>query len=173
MQGMTAAPLILTLQLDPASQKRFDAERAAHFPPERNYLSAHLTLFHHLPGEAIDAIDDRLRSVSAIQAGLALEVAGVWMMGRGVAYRLHAPALIRLHADLAQVWRDWLTPQDRQALRPHITIQNKVPPAQARALHERLQIGFVPFEVRGIGLLLWHYRGGPWSLACAYPFGVG
>ena len=45
------APLILTLKLDQASFTRLDALRQAHFPPERNWLSAHLTLFHHLPGD--------------------------------------------------------------------------------------------------------------------------
>lgn len=167
---MTLAPLILTLQLDAAAQARFDAERAAHFPAKRNYLAAHLTLFHHLPGEAIDAIDARLRAVGTGRCSFPLEVLGPWMMGRGVAYRLRSPALVELHAGLAKAWWDWLTPQDRQSLRPHITIQNKVDAGEARALHARLQAGFVPFEVKGIGLRLWHYQGGPWAPAAGYQF---
>lgn len=167
---MNAAPLILTLQLDPAAQARFDAEREAHFPPERNYLRAHLTLFHHLPGEAIDTIDGRLRAVSPGQRCFALAVQGLWMMGRGMAYRLDAPVLAELHAGLAEAWQDWLTPQDRQPLRPHVTIQNKVDAVQARALHSRLQAGFTRFEVQGIGLSLWRYQGGPWAWAATYPF---
>ncbi|MBC4018548.1 2'-5' RNA ligase family protein [Siccirubricoccus deserti] len=146
------------------------AERKVHFPSERNYLPAHLTLFHHLPGAAIEAIGSRLRAACAGQPCFTLEVHDLWMMGRGVAYRLRSPALARLHAELAEVWRDWLTPQDRQLLRPHVTIQNKASAEQARALHDRLRSGFAPFEVQGTGLLLWHYRGGPWEPAAAYPF---
>jgi hypothetical protein len=165
------APLILTLRLDAASQARFDAERMAHFPPERNFLAAHLTVFHHLPGEAADGIARTLRAVCARQPGFALEVQDLWMMGRGVAYRLRSPDLSRLHAGLAEAWRDWLTPQDRQRLQPHVTIQNKVPADQARALHHRLRAGFAPFAVEGRGLLLWHYRGGPWDPAGTFAFG--
>jgi hypothetical protein len=164
------APLILTLRLDAAAQARFDVERGAHFPPERNHLAAHLTLFHHLPGAAIEAIGNRLRAVCDGQPCFALEVHDLWRMGGGVAYRLRSPMLARLHAGLAEAWRDWLTAQDRQPLRPHVTIQNKVSAERARALHDRLRSGFVPFEVQGTGSLLWHYRGGPWELAAAYSF---
>ena len=34
-------------------QAAFDRLRTAHFPPERNQLAAHLTLFHHLPPSAL------------------------------------------------------------------------------------------------------------------------
>ena len=44
-------PLIVTLTLDAPARERFDALRRRHFPPERNHLAAHLTLFHALPGE--------------------------------------------------------------------------------------------------------------------------
>ncbi|WP_043360656.1 2'-5' RNA ligase family protein [Belnapia sp. F-4-1] len=163
-------PLILTLALDPATQARFDRERRAHFPPERNHLAAHLTLFHHLPGEAIDEIAAHLAETSRDQPALDLTVEDVWMMGRGVAYRLRAPGLTTLRAGLAAGWRDWLTPQDRQPLRPHVTIQNKVTAEAARALHASLRTAFTPFTARGTGLLLWHYRGGPWESAGAFPF---
>ncbi|MBL6078171.1 2'-5' RNA ligase family protein [Belnapia sp. T18] len=163
-------PLILTLALDPGTQARFDRERRAHFPPERNHLAAHLTLFHHLPGEAIDEIAARLAETSRCQPGLDLAVEDVWMMGRGVAYRLRAPGLVTLRAGLAAGWQDWLTPQDRQPLRPHVTIQNKVTAEAARALHGNLRAAFTPFTARGTGLLLWHYRGGPWEAAGTFPF---
>jgi 2'-5' RNA ligase len=163
-------PLILTLQIDPAAQGRFDAERTAHFPPKRNHLPAHLTLFHNLPSTAAEAIGSRLRAACDVQPSFALEVHDLWMMGQGVAYRLRSSALTRLHATLAETWRDWLTPQDRQPLRPHVTIQNKAGAEQARLLHDQMRAGFVPFEICGMGLLLWHYRGGPWEPAATYPF---
>ena len=43
-------PLILTLALDGATFAPLDALRRPHFPPERNLVPAHLTLFHALPG---------------------------------------------------------------------------------------------------------------------------
>ena len=49
-------PLIVTLLLEEAAQQRFDRLREQHFPPERNHLAAHVTLFHALPGEQLDAV---------------------------------------------------------------------------------------------------------------------
>lgn len=165
-----ADPLILTLGLDPDTQARFDRERQTHFPPARNHLAAHLTLFHHLPGEAIGDITACLAEACRTQRAFDLAVEDVWMMGRGVAYRLRAPELTTLHAGLAATWQGWLTPQDRQKLRPHVTIQNKVTAEAARALHASLRAAFNPFTALGTGLLLWHYRGGPWEPAGAFPF---
>ena len=53
MPAPAPAPLILTLALDADSQAHFDALRKQHFPPAINYLAAHLTLFHHLPGQRV------------------------------------------------------------------------------------------------------------------------
>ena len=49
-------------------------------------------------------------------------------------------------------------------------MQNKVEPAAARALLAELGAGFVPWDARGEGLLLWRYRGGPWEPAADIPF---
>ncbi len=45
------APLILTLAFDESTFARFDGERRRHFPEKLNFIPAHATLFHHLPGE--------------------------------------------------------------------------------------------------------------------------
>ncbi|GAA3929205.1 hypothetical protein GCM10022406_13370 [Hymenobacter algoricola] len=52
-----------------------------------------------------------------------------------------------------------------------MTVQNKVPPAAARALHEQLTAEFTPFEAVGTGLQLWAYRGGPWEALATFGFG--
>ncbi len=44
-----AGPLIVTALLGSADQAVFDRLRSAHFPPERNQLQAHLTMFHAIP----------------------------------------------------------------------------------------------------------------------------
>lgn len=168
---MEAAPLILTLALDPTSQAFFDDQRRAHFPPERNHLAAHLTLFHALPGAEVAAIETTLADVCAAQELLDLPVRGVQFLGRGVAYTLDSVELRALHHRLQSAWRTWLTPQDRQPLRPHVTVQNKVEPVVARALFAQLEAGFVPFRALGMGLQLWTYRGGPWDARASWGFG--
>lgn len=164
------APLILTLGMDAASFGLFDALRRAHFPPERNFIPAHLTLFHHLPGERGDDVAAALAAACAEEAPIDLAATGLRPLGRGVAFDLEAPRLLALRRRLAELWAPWLTAQDRAGFRPHVTVQNKVTPPEARALLERLRAGFAPFPVRGDGLLLWRYLGGPWEPAGEFPF---
>jgi 2'-5' RNA ligase len=171
MHSPHIAPLILTLTLDEASQAFFDDLRRQYFPAKINYLSAHLTLFHALPGAEQATIAADLGAEAAAQPGpLPLQATGVKFMGRGVMYTLDNPALPALHKRLQRQWQPWLSSQDQQGLRPHITVQNKVDPAVARQLHEELAAGFQPFEALGTGLALWAYRGGPWELLQQFPF---
>ncbi len=160
--------LILTLRLDEASFARFEGERRAHFPPERNFIPAHLTLFHALRDE--EEVTARLGAVCAATPALSLRVSGLRSLGRGVAYEIEAPELIRLRCDLAAHWHEALTPQDRQGWRPHVTVQNKVAPEAARTLLAELSARFQPWEARGEGLLLWRYLGGPWEALGEFPF---
>jgi 2'-5' RNA ligase len=170
-QEVSDAPLVLTLAFDAPSFERFDALRREHFPPGRNIVPAHLTLFHALPGAEEPAILADLAAVcQGREAPLHLAVTGLRFLGKGVAYVLASPELVTLRADLAGRWAAWLTPQDRQPFRPHVTVQNKAAPEAARALHERLSASFVPFEVATAGLLLWRYLGGPWEEVARVPF---
>jgi 2'-5' RNA ligase len=164
-------PLILTLQMDERSQEHFDRLRELHFPPDRNYLGAHLTLFHKLPGEREAEISNGLREICREHEPLVLAATGLRSLGRGVAYELSSPQLSALRRELVRSWEPWLGAQDRQGFKPHITVQNKVSPEQAGVLHQELQATFSPFEVEGIGLSLWRYLGGPWELAGTYLFG--
>ncbi|WP_174298121.1 2'-5' RNA ligase family protein [Sphingomonas bacterium] len=164
------APIILTALLAPEDQAWFDAARRAHFPPERNQLAAHLTMFHHLPPAIAPELKRRLsqatRGVSAPPARLA----GLVSLGRGVAYRIESQELAAIRADLADAFAPLLMPQDRQGWRAHVTIQNKVEPAAARALLAHLQAGFVARPVRIAGLASWWYRGGPWEALSRHMF---
>lgn len=99
-----------------------------------------------------------------------MDVAGLRFLGRGVAYDLASPEAAALRARLAARWGDMLGAQDRQRIRPHVTIQNKVEPVQARALHAALSAGFVPYAVGAEGIDLWEYRGGPWFHLETFPF---
>ena len=163
-------PLILTLALDAEATAFFNDLRRQHFPPNRNYLDAHLTLFHHLPGARFEELTQQLAARSRVQSPLQLRVAGVQFLGQGVAYSVQSPKLEVLHRELQAQWLPDLTPQDQQRRRPHVTIQNKVRPEVARALHEQLTAEFTPFEALGTGLQLWAYRGGPWEWLRTFPF---
>jgi len=160
---MLAEPLILTLRLDAASFRLFDGLRRAHFPAERNFIPAHVTLFHHLPGPQVDGIKADLRRVCRDTGMLDLDVHAVKSIGRGCAYQIRSRGLDELRDRLADLWADWLIPQDRQGFKPHVTVQNKVTPAVAKETLMQLQSGFTPFTARGEGLLLWRYLGGPWE----------
>jgi 2'-5' RNA ligase len=178
-------PLIVTLLVDSDAQERFDRLRAAHFParpltasrrggaraPGEGVfrLAAHVTLFHALPGEQVGEVRQAL-ATAASRRPFGVSVTGVRMLGRGVALDLEALELTTLRASLAAVFRPWLTDQDRQWSRPHVTVQNKVEPAVARALHAELAAAFQPESVTATGLGLWHYRGGPWEPGGEFPF---
>ena len=162
MIGDTAAPIIVSALFGTQDQAWFDGLRRAHFPVERNQLAAHLTLFHHLPPSIAPELKRRLAEATRAPAPPA-RVAGVFSLGRGVALRIDCPGLAAIRADLADAFTGMLTPQDGQGWRAHVTVQNKVEPAVAKALLAQLQAGFAPRPVAIAGLAAWWYRGGPWE----------
>jgi hypothetical protein len=149
-----------------------DGLRQRHFPPERNYLRAHLTLFHHLPPSAEAEIAGLLCDLTRAPAPKA-QISGLINLGRGVAYRIESPELVDIRTMIAEHFAPLLTPQDKAGWRPHVTVQNKVDPARSRALLLKLEDGFAAQGVEIAGLALWHYLGGPWQSAGAWRFGNG
>ena len=164
------APLILTLRMDERAFAYLDGLRRRHFPPERNLIPAHLTLFHKLPGEEEDAITADLAGACRDTAPMLLTVGGLRSLGRGVALTVQPGGLDGVRRRLALSWAAWLGAQDRQRFQPHVTLQNKVAPDQARTLMADLAAGFAPFTITGQGFLLWRYLGGPWDLVGDYSF---
>ena len=112
----------------------------------------------------------RALALAADRPSFPVAVTGVRFLGRGVALDLAAPELTGLRADVAAEFAADLTPQDRQWKHPHVTVQNKVAPDVARALHAQLSAGFTPWTATARGLGLWHYRGGPWEPDSEFPF---
>jgi 2'-5' RNA ligase len=163
------SPRILTLRLNEEAFSFFNSLRITYFPPERNVLSAHLTLFHHLPANETKIEEDALR-LSQAQTVFTLRVAGIVSIGKGVAYKLESSALLKIHGDLQKRWQAYLTPQDKQKLWPHVTVQNKVAPMLAKQTLEGLKPSFQPFNAYGLGLELWSYEGGPWKFLQYFPF---
>ena len=164
-------PLVVTLQLDAATQERFDAERRELFPPGRTAVGAHVTLFHALPAHLREVAEVELDRLAGTPP-FPVQVTDVFPLGRGVAYRLAAEEAHRLHRRLQERWQAHLTRQDAQPFRPHVTVQNKVEPEVARATLERLRASFRPLSASAVGLELWRYDGGPWTLLRRWTFGT-
>lgn len=162
-------PLLVTATLDPVAHAFFDGLRREHFPPERNHLAAHVTLFHALPGAQRAQVHDAVVAAAAGAAEMTAEVEGLRSLGGGVAYSLECPALARVRAGLADVFDAWLTRQDAQRFWAHVTVQNKVPAPRARETLAALEALEVP-PVTVTGLALWFYRGGPWEPLSEHPF---
>ena len=91
-------------------------------------------------------------------------------LGGGVAYRIVSDELDAIRDDIAEAFHGSLSAQDAAGWRPHITVQNKVPPNDARKLQGRLEADFRPraLAIRGLGLH--RYLGGPWETLTIYPF---
>ena len=158
-----AAPIILTALMERPAFERFDALRRAHFPPERNFIPAHITLFHHLPGTRAAEIAADVKDEARHHLAMEVRAVRLHMMGRGVSYVLESRELADFRTRLAERWAADLVPQDRQGWRPHVTVQNKVAPEAAEALHREMSAGFQPFGFEVQGATLWFYRGGPWE----------
>ena len=162
-------PLIVSAKIDDKAQQFFNAKREQHFPPERNYLDAHLTLFHKLPAEEIETIKSQLEQAATQTPIIQAKTTDIMFMGFGSAYIIEAPDLCEMRKKLAQKWQMWLTPQDKNRFKPHVTFQNKVKANIAEELYKTEKEIFEPFNLGIIALSLWHYNNGPWQHIKNYP----
>lgn len=163
------APIIVTAMLGASDFTWADGIRRTHFPPERNLVPAHITLFHHLPPGVADELRDQLKAETRASAPAA-RLSGLRHLGRGVAYQVDSPGLGAIRERLADHFTGLLMPQDQAAWRPHITIQNKVEPKVAKALLTELEAVFAPRPLKIVGLASWWYRGGPWEKLSEHRF---
>ncbi|MEE4310589.1 MAG: 2'-5' RNA ligase family protein [candidate division KSB1 bacterium] len=170
MTHLSTEPLVLTLMLDDDTFATFDNLRREYFPPERNHIPAHLTLFHALPGREKERIIRTLDQTCSRTMAFPVHFSSVRFLGGGVAIDVDSDHLESLRNKLASEWKYWLTKQDSQRYRPHITIQNKVSPNSARLLFNTIQYKWEAMEGWGMGLLLWTYIGGPWKLEKSFFF---
>ena len=161
--------LIVTAELGAEEFAWLDAQRRAYFPPERNQLSAHLTMFHALPPSGEAEVRRELARQAAEPAPRAM-LGGLMNLGRGVAYRVISDDLEFIRREIAGCFHGLLTAQDAQGWRPHITVMNKGEPSAAKALLRKLEQGFEPrpLAIRGLGLH--RYLGGPWEPLGSWSF---
>ena len=164
-----SAALIVTAELGGEDFAWLDALRRRQYPPERNQLPAHLTVFHALAPSAEREIRDRLADFAAGPAPAA-HIAGIMDLGGGVALRVVSDELDALRDGLAHDLHGLLGAQDAGGWRPHVTIQNKVSPKIARDLVRSLEkeLKLRPLRIAGLGLH--RYLGGPWQTLALYKF---
>lgn len=164
-----AGALIVTAELGPEDFAWLDRLRKAYFPPDRNWLTAHLTMFHALPPSTEREVRTSL-SYYANAPRPRASIEGLMNLGGGVAYRVISADLDRLRGQLAEDFHGLLSAQDSAGWRPHVTVQNKVTVKEARALLARLERGFEPRPLAISGLALHRYLDGPWESLAHYPF---
>lgn len=172
MAGPVSSPLIITAELGAEDFQWLDFLRRKHFPPERNHVRAHLTMFHALPPSVEAEVRHRLGQLAKASPPQAL-VTGLMNLGGGVAYRVASDDLDGIRAELAAGFHGLLSAQDSGGWRPHVTIQNKVAPKLARELIQELEVRFEARPLRISGLGLHRYLGGPWETLATYPFRGG
>lgn len=165
---MIKPPFILTLTIDKEAFLFFNTLRQENFPASRNFINAHITLFHALPNNK--SIVSDVKDVCYRQKPFILTVKEPASIGKGVAFKIESNELLQLHKSLQIRWQDFLTQQDRQKLWPHITVQNKVAVQKAQELLNKLKDTFTPMLVPATGLQLWEYLNGPWKLVEDFPF---
>lgn len=170
MSGADDAPLIVTALLPRDLQARFTALRTEYFPPERNYLEAHVTLFHALPAMCEGEALTYLKRVAGEFAPVDARVEGLMPLGGGTAIKLSSPDILALREMIADHFRGMLTQQDQHRPRLHVTIQNKVPGKEAQALQAALAGTIDPHPFSFRGLALHRYRGGPWEMIKEFAF---
>lgn len=166
MTDSTGPIFILTAELDAENFAWLDGLRRAHFPAERNFLSAHLTMFHRLSPLHIE----RLLAIPLPSGPMKIAFTGVTFLGFGSAIRATSGELERLREELKDGMGDEFSRQDAQRWSPHVTVQNKVAPGEARGLFTTLDDTFTPRDGETLGLLVWQYLGGPWKLSHRLPF---
>lgn len=170
MTGAGDAPLIVTAQLPRDLHTRFTALRDAHFPAERNYLEAHVTLFHALPPMCEAEACTYLKRIAGEFAPIQGRVEALMSLGRGTAIKLSSPDMLVLRDMIAEHFCGMLTQQDQHRPRLHVTIQNKVSGAEAKALQSALADTIEPRSFAFRGLALFRYRGGPWEAVKEFAF---
>ena len=165
-------PLILTFKLDVNSQKTLDTWRETYFPLVRNHLKAHLTIYHQLPGQQLEAIKGALASFAQDEDPPPILFETLMHRGGFVGVALASPALLELKNRIDLLLKDSLRAQDCKSYRPHITVTNLGSPSDAKRCYDSLLPQFTPWTGSSVGLELYHYRSGPWELAADFPFPV-
>lgn len=163
-------PFIVTAELPPDVLAWADSLRRAHFSPERNWLKAHVTLFHAFAPSLRDELRGVLARIVGEHAPPKAVQDGLMNLGRGTALAITSPAMLEIRQEIADHFHGALTAQDSHKPRLHITIQNKVTGDMARALQAELAPNLLRREFVFTGLGLHIYRNPHWEAAGIWKF---
>lgn len=167
---MAFEPFIVTAELPRDIFAWADGLRRTHYPPERNHLEAHVTLFHALAPSLRDEVLGYLPRMAVLHAPAPARITGVMDLGKGTALRIESAAMMAIRQEIADHFHGMLTAQDSPQPRLHITVQNKVSREEARALQQALSAAPIERAFRFSGLSLHLYKGGPWQAVGRWPF---
>lgn len=156
-------PFIVTGELPADILAWADDLRRAHYPPDRNKLAAHVTLFHAMAPSLREELRGVLGRFAAEFAPPRARIDGLMDLGTGTALLVRCPALLALREAIADHFHGALTAQDLHEPRLHITIQNKVDRPGARALQAELGASLIPRDFAFTGLGLHLYRESHWD----------
>jgi hypothetical protein len=162
-------PLIVTADFTTDDFAWLQGLRRTHYPADRNQVPAHLTMFHALP-PSIEAEARQQLALYCRQGRPKASVVGLMDLGGGVAFRIVSEELHDIRESIADHFHGMLGAQDAGGWRPHVTIQNKVPPRQARELIAEMERSFRPRPLGIAGLSLHCYLNGPWENLASYSF---
>lgn len=167
---IAARPIIVTAALPDALFAMANRLRQGHFPPERNHLKAHLTLFHAIPPSCESELRFLLADLARDHPPPPARLTGIVALGRGTALGIESAGLIGLRDAIAERFAGSLSAQDRHRPRLHVTIQNKVSPAAAKKLQAELAGQIAPATFAIPALEMHWYDGGPWEQAGRWAF---
>ncbi|KAG0648176.1 hypothetical protein D0Z07_5845 [Hyphodiscus hymeniophilus] len=170
-------PLVLTLRLDAASETVLTELRARYFPKARNYLNAHITLFHALPSSAHTPMEKIISQIASRELRFTVGIKNPFPLGKkGVGINIASHKLRGLHEELMEEFakeRVVLTEQDQRKIRPHVTVQNKVGQDEAKRTLEELRESFEDRPGTAEGFTVWRYEeGGEWTHLKDFPFSL-
>ena len=168
------APFIVTAELPGDLFAWTDALRRAHYPPDRNKLAAHVTLFHSFAPSLRAELPRTLARVAGEFAPPEALIDGLMpldsMHSWGTALAVRSPGMLAIRAAVADHFHGALTAQDRHEPRLHITVQNKAPRTAAKALQRELAARLEPRRFAFTGLGLHAYRDTHWETLGTWRF---
>ena len=167
---MAFEPFIVTAELPADLFAWANRLRQAHFPPDRNHLAAHVTLFHALAPSLREELPAVLAQLAGTYAAPDAKLDGLMNLGKGTALALSSTGMMAIHAEIADRFHGMLTAQDQHRPRLHITIQNKVTPEAARTLQAELAPLITPRRFAFSGLGLHRYCNPHWEVVGIWPF---
>jgi hypothetical protein len=169
---------ILTLHTTPSHHARLTALRGKYFPRHLNKLSAHLTLFHALPGSKLhSSIIPTIEDIALHTTPFEIHATKAFRLKKGIAIAISKEKGGKqgqaVHRELQRRWgaEGFLSEQDAGGCRLHYTIMNKVDDEDEVEKAFREVVGsFGGDEGVAEGLALWRYDRGFWRAERTFLF---